>query len=144
MPSELISKASWITLNLLIKNRILCYENIICGNQCKICPHEYCGQIFKPLSEKTGFVKNVKAEKLGKISCELGAGRVKKEDIIDNQVGLIINKKIGDKIEKDEIIAIIHANDELKLKKAVEEIMDCFEICEEFVEKPQVILGIVE
>ena len=100
--------------------------------------------VYPILSEKTGFVKNVKAEKLGKISCELGAGRVKKEDIIDNQVGLIINKKIGDKIEKDEIIAIIHANDELKLKKAVEEIMDCFEICEEFVEKPQVILGIVE
>ena len=100
--------------------------------------------VYPILSEKTGFVKNVKAEKLGKISCELGAGRVKKEDIIDNQVGLIINKKIGDKIEKDEIIAIIHANDELKLKKAVEEIMDCFEICEEFVAKPQVILGIVE
>ena len=100
--------------------------------------------VIPVLSEKSGYIKNIQAEKLGKISCELGAGRVKKEDIIDNQVGLIINKKIGDKIEKDEIIAIIHANDELKLKKANDELKDCFEICEEVVEKPKVILGVIE
>lgn len=93
------------------------------------------------LTEKTGYIKSIKAEKLGKISCDLGAGRIKKEDVIDNQVGLIINKKIGDKVEEKDILGIVHANDESKLKIAVEELKDCFEICEEFVEKPKVILG---
>ena len=100
--------------------------------------------IYPVMSDRSGYVKSIQAEKLGKISCELGAGRVRKEDIIDNQVGLIINKKIGDKIEKDEILGIIHANDESKLKNAIEELKQCFEICEEYVEKPKVILGIME
>ena len=95
------------------------------------------------LSDKSGYVKEIDAEKLGKISCELGAGRVKKEDIIDNQVGLIINKKIGDIVEENEILGIIHANDKDKLKKAEEELKSCFTICEEVVDKPKVILEIL-
>lgn len=95
------------------------------------------------LSEKSGYIKSIDAEKLGKISCNLGAGRVKKEDVIDNQVGLIINKKIGDKIEENDAIGIIHANDEIKLKNAIDEFKQAFNICEEYVEKPKVILGIM-
>lgn len=100
--------------------------------------------IYPVLSDKNGYVKSIKAEKLGKLSCELGAGRVKKEDVIENNVGLIINKKIGDKVEKEEILGIIHANDENKLKNVIEEFKQCFEICDEFVEKPKVILEIME
>ena len=97
--------------------------------------------IKQVLAGKSGYIKSVDAGKLGKISCELGAGRVKKEDIIDNQVGLIINKKIGDNVEENDILGIVHANDEEKLEKAINELKDCFEICEEYVEKPKVILG---
>ncbi len=97
--------------------------------------------IKQVLAGKSGYVKIVDAGKLGKISCELGAGRVKKDDIIDNQVGLIINKKIGDKVEENDILGIVHANDEEKLKVAIEALKDCFEISEEYVEKPKVILG---
>ena len=102
-------------------------------------------KFIKPvLSEKSGYVKSIEAEELGKISCNLGAGRIRKEDIIDNQVGLIINKKIGDRVEMGEAIGIIHANCELKLKEAEKEFMKSFEICDEYVEKPDVILGIIE
>lgn len=100
--------------------------------------------IYTILSEKEGYIKSIDAQGLGKISCELGAGRVKKEDVIDNQVGLIINKKIGDKVEKNEILGIIHANDEIKLKEAINNFKKCFTICEEYVEKPAVILGIMQ
>ena len=96
------------------------------------------------LSDKAGYIKSINAENIGKISCELGAGRIKKEDIIDNQVGLIINKKIGDKIEQGEILGIIHANDDSKVQQMAEELINCFDICEEYVEKPKVILGIME
>ena len=57
---------------------------------------------------------------------------------------MIINKKIGDTVEKDEILGIIHANDEVKLKTAIDEMKECFEICNEYVEKPRVILDIIE
>ena len=67
----------------------------------------------------------------------------KKEDSIDNQVGLIINKKIGDKVEEGEILGIIHANDEVKLQEAVGLFEGCFEICDEFVGGYSEILGIM-
>lgn len=100
--------------------------------------------VYPVLADKTGYIKNIKAQQLGKISCELGAGRIKKEDVIDNQVGLIVNKKIGDRVEENEILGIIHANDEKKLKNAIEEFRESFEICDEFVEKAKVILGVCQ
>ncbi len=99
--------------------------------------------VYPVMSDKSGYIKNINAERLGKISCDLGAGRIRKDDIIDNQVGLIINKKIGDKVEKDDILCIIHANDELKLKKAIEDLKMCFDFCEDVVKRPKTILGIM-
>lgn len=100
--------------------------------------------VYPVLADRGGYIKTVKAQKLGEISCKLGAGRLRKEEVIDSQVGLIINKKIGDTIEKDEILGIIHANDEEKLKNVIDEFRDCFEICEETVERDKVILGIFQ
>lgn len=100
--------------------------------------------IYTVLADKSGYIKSIESQNLGIISCNLGAGRIKKDDIIDNQVGLIINKKIGDKIEKDEILGIIHSNDELILKNSIQKFKNCFEICEEIVEKPNVILQIIK
>lgn len=95
-------------------------------------------------SEKEGYVQKIQVENLGKISCFLGAGRIKKEDKIDYEVGIVINKKVGDYINKDEIIAYVYAND-LKLgNKATEKIKDCFEITNNRVEKLKSILGIVK
>lgn len=96
------------------------------------------------LSDRSGYVEKINAEKLGIISCKLGAGRTKKEDEIDNQVGLIINKKIGDKVEEKEIIGIVHANDEVSLKNAVEEFKSCFKIVDNAVDRPEIILEIIK
>lgn len=100
--------------------------------------------IYQVLADESGYVKGIEAEKLGEISCKLGAGRIKKEDVIDNQVGLIINKKIGDSVEEGDVLGIIHANDEEKLHCAINEFKDCFKISKEHVERPQVILGIMK
>lgn len=94
-------------------------------------------------ADRSGYINKIKTEQLGKISCGLGAGRLVKEDVIDYQVGLIINKKIGDRVEKGDVLGIVHANDEVKMKNAVEELGRCFEFCEEYVEKVGVVLGVV-
>ena len=51
------------------------------------------------------------AKKIGKLTCSLGAGRVKKEDSIDMTAGIILNHKVGDYVEKEEILAILYTND---------------------------------
>ena len=52
------------------------------------------------ISEKSGYVKSMQVQNLGKISCNLGAGRIKKEDEIIHEVGVCVNKKVGSFVEK--------------------------------------------
>ena len=70
---------------------------------------------------KNGVVKKLDAFTVGKLSCYLGAGRVKKEDNIDQSVGFVFNKKVGDNVENGEILGYIHANDEQKAKYVLEQ-----------------------
>lgn len=55
-----------------------------------------------------GWIAGVKAMKLGTLAMELGAGRATKEDKIDPSVGLIINKKVGQPVNRGESLVTIH------------------------------------
>lgn len=100
--------------------------------------------IYKVVSPKTGYIKELKAEEIGKISAYLGAGRIKKEDVIDKSVGIEICKKIGDKVEKGEILAIVYSNDEKKGKIASDNIEYTYKIVEEKTEKLKTIIEIIK
>ncbi len=62
------------------------------------------------LSEKAGFVKGIAADEIGTAAMLLGAGRATKDSVIDLSVGVVLHKKMGDKVRKDEPIATIHSN----------------------------------
>ena len=66
---------------------------------------------FEVYSDKKGVVKGIDALKIGKLSLSLGAGRVNKEDEIDHSVGILLNKKVGDKVEKDELLMKLFIKD---------------------------------
>lgn len=99
--------------------------------------------IIPVIAEKEGYIEEINAEEVGKISVELGAGRIKKEDNIDKAVGIILNKKIADKVSKGDTLAFIHANDEQKGKEAASKLKDIYKITEIKVEKEKIILGVV-
>lgn len=61
-------------------------------------------------SRKSGTVKALDAESMGLASLSLGAGRLKAEDVIDPTAGLIIHKKIGDKVKKGEALVSLYHN----------------------------------
>jgi len=86
-----------------------------------------------------GFVKQIDAVRLGITSMKIGAGRQKKDDVIDPSVGIWIYKKVGDKVTKGESIAKVLANDEEKLHWAAEEANAAFEFSKEPVAKRKVI-----
>ncbi|MED5043124.1 pyrimidine-nucleoside phosphorylase, partial [Geobacillus stearothermophilus] len=52
----------------------------------------------------------------------LGAGRAKNEGVIDLAVGIVLHKKIGDRVQKGEALATIHSNrpDVLDVKEKIE------------------------
>ncbi len=99
--------------------------------------------IVPVVSNKSGFVTDLSAELIGRASVDLGAGRLKKEDDIDPRVGIIVCKKTGDKVSKDEIMAYVHANDPKKADEAVLKVRNAYTILDKKVKKPSVILDVL-
>jgi pyrimidine-nucleoside phosphorylase/thymidine phosphorylase len=58
----------------------------------------------------------------------LGGGREKKEDSIDPGVGIVLEKKIGDKVEAGANLCTVHYNLDSRLPHAVELLSRSFEI----------------
>lgn len=99
--------------------------------------------IIPVISDQTGYIAEIDARTVGEISVELGAGRVRKEDSIDHAVGIIVERKIADKVEKGETLAYIHANDEEKGKEAARKLKDTYKIIDQEVEPEKYILDII-
>lgn len=70
-------------------------------------------------AKTSGYVTEIVADELGTAAMLLGAGRATKESEIDLAVGLMLNKKVGDRVEKGESLVTIHAN-----KEQVDAVMD--------------------
>ena len=93
------------------------------------------------LSKKDGFVSKVDALKIGKLVRALGAGRITKDDVINPKVGIVLNKKIGDKVVNGEKLLTIYY-DEKEIN--VDDIYECFEIIDDEVLKPKLIIDIIK
>lgn len=87
--------------------------------------------IEKVYATKDGYISKLPAKSIGKIACYLGAGREKKEDKIDNTVGIILKKKVSEYAKKDDVIAEIYANDLEKMKEAIQNMNKIVEIAEQ-------------
>lgn len=61
-------------------------------------------------AKKDGYITEIIANEIGVASMMLGAGRLTKEDVIDLGVGIVLNKKVGEHVEKGENILTIHTN----------------------------------
>ena len=99
--------------------------------------------ILPIILDKSGYVEKINAEEIGRISCYLGAGRVKKEDKIDNAVGIILNKKVGDFVNKNEIIGYVHANDKEKAELGVKDVIKTYIISDNKIEKNDTIISVL-
>ena len=86
-------------------------------------------EIVPFISKKSGYIKEIKALNIGLASMKLGGGRATKDDDIDPMVGIVLNKKVGDKVSKGETLAYIYTNsgvkdDILELLEAAYDIVD--------------------
>jgi pyrimidine-nucleoside phosphorylase len=99
--------------------------------------------IIPVYSEEEGYIKEINAQEIGRFACNLGAGRIKKEDNIDKTVGIVLNKKISDKVKKGDILAYIHSNSNVEEEK-YSQLLNIFKICKEEVDMPNVIIDIID
>lgn len=99
--------------------------------------------IVPVVAEKDGFIEEVNAEGIGRAALTLGAGRVKKEDNIDYTCGIVLEKKIGEKVVIGETIAYIHSNKEELIEEVKEKINKAYKIISNKPEEYKHILNII-
>ncbi len=90
------------------KDYILNYENEI-----KV------EEVIEYKAEEDGYIEEMDAKKIGLASQRLGAGRLKLDDVIDYNVGIVLERKIGDKVSKGDTILKLYSN-----KKGVNEALE--------------------
>jgi pyrimidine-nucleoside phosphorylase len=69
-------------------------------------------QTVRPIaSPSDGFITGIDGEAIGLAAVLLGAGRERVESKIDPAVGFVLERKVGDRVERGEPLAQMHLND---------------------------------
>lgn len=94
-------------------------------------------------ADSAGWVKVVDAQAVGESSVEIGAGRAKKGDIIDQAVGIMVRVKVGDKINAGQTLFDVHVNDRKAFETVFQKLKTSVQISEEPVEPPPYFWGVI-
>lgn len=96
-------------------------------------------------AKQDGYVKEINALEIGLSSMRLGGGRETLDDVIDMSAGIMLNKKVGDLVKEGEPLCYLHTNKSVDvINQVVKDVANSYVICKEFVEKPKVILEVIE
>ncbi|MFP8487943.1 thymidine phosphorylase [Gracilimonas sp. Q87] len=81
-------------------------------------------------ADSSGYLSEMNSYEIGMASVEMGAGRKKKEDDVDPQAGIVLKKKIGDKVEKGETIMVGYTNKSSAIDAASDQLIGAVTIAE--------------
>ncbi len=99
--------------------------------------------VYEYHSKEKGYISEIQCEQIGVSAMLLGGGRVTKDSQIDLSVGIVLKKKVGDYVEKDDVLAVFYANDESKLQDSVNRFENAYKFTESKVDKPKLIRYVV-
>lgn len=83
---------------------------------------------FDIKAQKSGIINEINVSEIGFAASMLGAGRMKKEDVIDAAAGIIVNKKLTDRIKVGETIATLYTNNEKSIEAAATKVYLSYKI----------------
>ncbi len=84
-------------------------------------------------AENSGYIKRIDSLEIGLSAMRLGAGRETMKDKIDMSAGIVLSKKVGDRVEKGDLLAVCHTNKE-KVGDVLSDVHAAFELSQEKVE----------
>lgn len=94
-------------------------------------------------SPRGGYVSVIDAEDIGLASSMIGAGRDKKDDAIDPAVGIILEVKVGEKVDAGSVLCRIYYTREDRVEEAAEMVEDAFRISAQKPDERELILEVV-
>jgi pyrimidine-nucleoside phosphorylase len=95
-------------------------------------------------SPTAGVITAFNTREIGLVGVELGAGRKKAEDAVDPQAGIILFKKIGDRVEEKEDLAEIRSNSKDSLDRLKSRFLGAIEIGDKIDTLPELIFKKIE
>jgi pyrimidine-nucleoside phosphorylase len=99
--------------------------------------------IHKIKSKEEGYLHQINNYEIGMAAVILGAGRTKMDDKIDSKAGIIFYSKLGDKINKGDIVAELHSSSQTKIKDAEEKIYSSLKFSNQKTKKVKLIKKII-
>jgi len=100
--------------------------------------------IYPVKSPASGYISAIDAESVGRSAMLLGAGRHAKEDSIDPAVGIVLEKKFGDNVQRGETLAHLHVNDTKMLPEVERMLTMSYEFSEQLPEKDSLIIEYID
>jgi pyrimidine-nucleoside phosphorylase len=95
-------------------------------------------QILEVKSKASGYVEKIDALEVGLASKVLGAGRKTKDEPVDLSIGIYLKKKVGDKVEQGEPLALFYSDgDKEKIESAEKRFINAYTIGENKVDSPR-------
>jgi pyrimidine-nucleoside phosphorylase len=91
----------------------------------------------------SGSVTRLGAIDVGNAALRLGAGRRTKDDAVDHAVGVVCLRKLGDRVERGEPLAEVHARDEASAGSAAADVLAAYEVGEDPPRRRSVLLEVV-
>jgi len=95
-------------------------------------------------SRKKGYIHSMDAEAVGIAAMMLGAGRKQMDSTIDPAAGIVLKKRVGDFVEKGEVICTFCTSDEAIVKKAEEIFLNALTLGEKPPKKRKMIIEVIE
>ena len=92
---------------------------------------------------RSGYVQEIDAQQIGIASQRAGAGRATKEDSIDPGAGILLSKKVGDKVRPGDVLATVFAGSRKKAEAALAEADLAYQIGADKVEAPDLIKAVI-
>jgi pyrimidine-nucleoside phosphorylase len=97
------------------------------------------------VAESDGYIQSTDCHAVGVASVVLGGGRFTKEDVVNPVVGLLLHKKIGDRVARGESLCTIHYDDEKRMTEAREMLRAAYQIgAQEPAARPPLVRKILE
>jgi pyrimidine-nucleoside phosphorylase len=93
-------------------------------------------------SPRAGYITAIDAEDIGAASGMMGAGRDRKEDRIDPAVGVILEAKVGDKVEAGSVLCRLYYTREDRVDEAADVVEDAFRISGQKPDQRELILEV--
>ncbi len=100
-------------------------------------------EVVEVKADKPGYLASIQSDEVGISAMMLGAGRAKKEDQLDMSAGIVLAKKVGDRVEAGETIATLYTCDASKIADAKDRFLRALDFTDHEIQARQLIKAIV-